>query len=176
FLSFVDVYASLIPSDPPLNISFPYGFYNFTLPNVGIGGKATITMYLNGGPLIDTYYCFGLTPTSSYLDWYEFMYDSLTDTGVTINGDTITISLVDGGRGDSDGMADGVITYQGGGGIEAAPGETPPPVDTSPSAFGGGGCSVIGVEQSIMDGLLAFGLLIMAVIGFRVRKIIREKK
>ena len=98
--------------DAPVGVSFPLGFFNFTITGLnGAGGDAaTVTMTTPAGTGPEAYYKFG-PPTPGDPDaWYDF--DDNGTTGASINGDVITLKFVDGQRGD-DTVGDGSITDQG---------------------------------------------------------------
>ena len=50
---------------------------------------------------------YGPTPDNSEAHWYEYLYDG--ETGAEINGNVVTLHLVDGKRGDSDLVVNGAI-------------------------------------------------------------------
>ena len=122
------------PDDCPLWVDFPYGFFEFTIQNVGAGGAATLNLHVPHGEAQDTYYKFGPTPDDPNNKWYNFMLESATQTGAEINGDVITLHFVDGQRGDDDLQANGTIYDQGGPGVMSS-------VATSGGPGGGGGGS-----------------------------------
>ena len=86
------------PKDTPPGVSFPFGFFRFTINGVDPGGAITVTLYLPAG--VDSFWKFGPTPDDPTNHWYEFTYDG--ETGAEINDDTVTLHLVDGLRGDHD--------------------------------------------------------------------------
>ncbi|MBW1744100.1 MAG: hypothetical protein JRJ47_11860, partial [Deltaproteobacteria bacterium] len=87
------------PADSPPGVTFPFGFFNFTINDVGPGGATTVTLYLPAA--VDSYWKFGPTPDDPTNHWYEFTYDG--ETGAVFNDDnSITLHFVDGLRGDHD--------------------------------------------------------------------------
>jgi hypothetical protein len=119
------------PPDTPAGVEFPYGFFEFTVNNVPVGGATTATLYLDTqGPVPATYYKYGPTLTDPNPHWYEFLYDG--ETGAEIDDHVITLYFVDGKRGDDDLQANGIIVDQG------APGTTK---DQGTGGGGGGGGS-----------------------------------
>jgi len=119
----------------PSEVTFPYDFLNFTINGAGTGAT-TLILYLPAGANINTYWKYGSTPTNSNPHWYEFMYESNTQTGAEINGNKITLHFIDGQRGDDDIIADGIIIDQGG------PGTYSGSSGGSPDDASGGGCFV----------------------------------
>ena len=96
---------------PPEGVSFPYGFFSFTLAGLPAGGATTVTIYLDGKPP-QTYYKYGKTPDNREDHWYEFSYDG--QTGAEVVGNTVVLHFMDGKRGDHDLEANGRITDPGG--------------------------------------------------------------
>ncbi|MBW2591317.1 MAG: hypothetical protein JRD71_11550 [Deltaproteobacteria bacterium] len=129
-----DCSAVSIPSEPgaPSGVIFPYDFIDFTINGTGVGNGTTLILYLPAGANINTYWKYG--PTSNP-NWYEFMYESSTQTGAVINGNKVTLHFVDGQRGDDDITANGIIIDQGGAGTYTS---GSPPDDSS----SGDGCFI----------------------------------
>jgi len=134
-----DCSAVSIPSDPgaPSWVTFSYDFIDFTINGAGAGGTTTLILYLPPRANINTYWKYGPTPTNSNPHWYEFMYESSTQTGAEINRNIITLYFIDGQRGDDDITADGIIIDQGGPGTYSSSSG-----GSSDDASGGGGCFV----------------------------------
>ncbi|MBN2438069.1 MAG: hypothetical protein JXL20_05645 [Deltaproteobacteria bacterium] len=106
------VYVPRVFADPPPEgVSFPYGFFSFTLTGIPAGGTTTMTIYLDGPPP-QTYYKYGKTPDNPQDHWYEFSYDG--QTGAAVVGNTFVLHLIDGKRGDHDLEANGRIVDPGG--------------------------------------------------------------
>lgn len=112
-LADVDAEENPSPSDSPADQEFPVGFFEFTIYGIEPGGSTVVTLILPDGMTIDTYYKFGPTPENPTPHWYEFSYDSQTQTGAVINGSQIVLHLVDGQRGDHDITVNGVIVEPG---------------------------------------------------------------
>ncbi len=91
------------PLDAPDGFSYPYGFFSFEFDVSATGAPATVTMYLDG-EIPDTYVKFGATPDNFTPRFFEFTFDTATQTGTQIDEDnfTIELSFVDGLRGDVD--------------------------------------------------------------------------
>jgi RHS repeat-associated protein len=95
--------------DPPVgNAIRPWGQFDFNVLHVQPGGSATVTITLPAGSYPTGY---DLIDPKTGLP-VPFMYDGTT--GAEIHGNVITLHFVDGGRGDADGTADGVIVDPGG--------------------------------------------------------------
>jgi len=131
--------AVSVPNEPgsPSGVNFPYGFIDFTINGVGAGGTTTLILYLPPGTNINTYWKYGPTPTNANPHWYEFTYESSTQTGAQINGNIITLYFIDGQRGDDDVTANGTIIDQGGPGTSGNSSG-----GSSDDGGGGGGCFV----------------------------------
>lgn len=94
------------------------GTLSFTLDHVAPGGSATVTLDLPPGVHLNTYYKYGPTPDNHAPHWYRFLFDG--QTGAEINGNRVTLHFVDGGRGDDDLTANGVVVEPGGPVIDPA--------------------------------------------------------
>jgi Ca2+-binding RTX toxin-like protein len=118
----VDAVANPSPGTTPPATQFPLGFISFQLDNITIGGTATVTIPLPAGVTASSYFKFGPTADDATPHFYEFLFDAASGTGAEIFADRVVLHLVDGGRGDADGVANGVIVDPG------APAKAVPPV------------------------------------------------
>ena len=100
------------PGDSPPDTEFPLGHFSFEVHDIPVGGVTAVTVYLPPGTPAYNYYKYGPTPTNTTPHWYLFDYDGLT--GAQSQGNEITLHFVDGGRGDADLTANGVIVDPGG--------------------------------------------------------------
>ena len=101
------------PVVPALNgIAFPVGFLDYELTGLTPGGATTVTIYLEDGAGINTFYKFGPTPKEPTPHWYRFMFDGRT--GAEFFADRIVVHFIDGQRGDDDLAANGRIADPGG--------------------------------------------------------------
>jgi hypothetical protein len=75
--------------------------------NISTAFTTSYRLFLPEGTHPDTYLMYGPTPNMPYDHYYKFMYDGKT--GAVISGDTITLHLIDGQRGDGDLTANGEI-------------------------------------------------------------------
>jgi len=115
---FSDVKAENLSAFPPPPASLPYGLYSFNL-SVTPGSTVQITVYVydSNGNAIDLdpnteywkYTSNGNGNPSGQPGWYNIPS--------TVSGNTIVFTLTDGGVGDFDGVANGVISDPGGPGI-----------------------------------------------------------
>lgn len=108
----------LADSNPPAGVSFPYGKVTFRITGLTSGQTVTVTLTYPG--TVDAYWKYQSGA------WSEFA-------GAAINGNVVTLTLVDGGAGDSDGVANGEITDPGG----------PSVTDTSGGGSGGAANPVV---------------------------------
>lgn len=103
-------------TDPPEDIDFELGFFDFTINHTMVGDAVSMTFRLEEGVAPDTYYKFGPTPDNPVDHWYEFLYDG--ETGAQINDNVVTLYFKDGQRGDSDlDDTNGIIADPGGPGF-----------------------------------------------------------
>ncbi|MBN1689817.1 MAG: hypothetical protein JW901_02210 [Dehalococcoidia bacterium] len=92
------------PSKPG-NYDFPYGVYSFEITRIVPGSTVTITIKLPGN----------LPPNSKYYKFQNGKWVDVTSLMGSNNGDSIiTLTLTDGGLGDADGVANGIIVDPGG--------------------------------------------------------------
>jgi hypothetical protein len=111
-----------IPETPPSEANLNYGLFRFNITGVIPGDSVTLTLtfpeYLPAGT---TYWKYGANATNSTPHWYTIPS--------AINGNQITITLIDGGIGDDDGLVNGIIHDDGGPSIPQTP---VPPVPEVP--------------------------------------------
>ena len=110
---------------PPDNIQFNLGVLDFKIDNIQVGGTVEVGLILPLSTIPVTYYMYGPTPDNTNPHWYEFLYDGTTGAqligqatitspdGVNIERNLIKLVFIDGGRGDTDLSANGVIIDPG---------------------------------------------------------------
>jgi hypothetical protein len=127
------------PSNSPEDVSFPWGFFEFTISGVAPNASISVIIYYTGYTF-DTYYRYGPTPSDQTNHWYQFMDNGLT--GAQIAADKITLKFINGDRGDDDldGTNSFIIDAGGPGNINTQP---PPSGDGG----GGGGCFIATVAE-----------------------------
>ncbi|HPF37430.1 MAG TPA: hypothetical protein P5081_12295 [Phycisphaerae bacterium] len=104
------------PSDAPANVGFPVGFLTYQVTGIPSSGSVQVTIILPSNVAINSYWKYGPTPDNTTPHWYNFDFDGTT--GTLIEGaNLIKLHYVDGGRGDIDLMANGMITDPGGAGV-----------------------------------------------------------
>jgi len=86
-------------SNPPTGVTFPYGKVSFKVTGLSNGQTVRITLTYPGA--VDQYWKYQAGA------WSQFE-------GAAISGNVVTLTLVDGGAGDSDGLANGTIVDPGG--------------------------------------------------------------
>ncbi|MFK5984684.1 MAG: choice-of-anchor D domain-containing protein [Pseudomonadota bacterium] len=125
--SFVDVrLLNTAPADgQPTDANFNYGLYSYSiiLPQGVVGDGMNIGILLPAGEQPEKFYKFGPTKDNTSPHWYDFSYDAASLTGAQFIGDVslqspsgsglkrnfITVSYIDGQRGDDDLLANGII-------------------------------------------------------------------
>ena len=99
--------ASLATALPP-RVTLPHGAVSLRLTNGTAGSTATVTLtYPEALPAGTRYYKYGPTADNPTDHWYAYP-------GAVISGNTITLTLTDGGAGDSDLSVNGIIDDPGG--------------------------------------------------------------
>ena len=135
-LALGDVRSISSPSagNQPTSVNFDHGFLEFSV--LGAPTSAvTVELTFDGGSVPDGFWCYSGEPGNATEHWFDFAYDSTT--GAQFNGNTVTLQLVDGGRGDADLTVNGVIKLVGG--AATTPPAPPPPPPPAPTPAGGGG-------------------------------------
>ena len=103
----------------------PLGLIGFRIETVAVGDAARLTVYFS-------------KPLDAGTLWYKVDTDGWRDYSQNVVIDTgrraVTIIVIDGGQGDADGVANGIIVDPSGPAILASPGGAPM------SSGGGGGC------------------------------------
>ena len=118
-------------SNYPSDVEFLYGFFNFVVEGIGIGGSTLATFYFPSGFTFNTYSKYGPTLDDPFDHWYEFIFDG--QTGAEINESSIILHFVDGIRGDDDLTENGIIIDIGGPGVKAI---IPSEYDSNPDGSG----------------------------------------
>lgn len=124
------------PGNAPTTVVYDNGFFTYTIAGLANGGSATVTVTLPSG--------------SSATSYVNCPSDCITSGSGS--GNTVTVTLVDGGPGDADGVANGRISVKAGGGARApTPASNPPP---SNNGGGGGGGSLGASALLVLTALL----------------------
>ncbi len=110
-LTEVRVEAISTADNAPASIDFLLGRVVFSVPVSEPGGRVMVTLFPESMEGINGYYKFGPTPGNATPHWYPFLYNGTT--GAKILSDRIELYFVDGGRGDNDATANGVIVDPG---------------------------------------------------------------
>jgi len=103
------------PNNDLAGLEFLQGLFGTGLGGLAPGGAAVITLTIPAADTPNGFYMYGPTASDATPHWYSFLYDGQTATGAAINGNVITLHFVDGGRGDADLQANGMITTAIGG-------------------------------------------------------------
>ena len=140
--------------------NFENGFFEIHVANVAPGGSAEVRITLPPGAVPDKYFMYGPEPGNPVDHWYLFDFDPASGTGAVINGNVVTLFLVDGGRGDADLTANGVIADPGGPGT---------PIANANATSGGGGCSLAGGNAGLQQAG-AWWLLLLLGAGYAIRR------
>jgi hypothetical protein len=100
--------GTLATAGKPANVVFPHGLFSFTITGLSSGQTVTVDIVLPSNVPVGSQY-------------WKYQNDIWSSTPIPIgsdNGDNvISITLTDGGIGDSDGVANGVIVDPGGIGV-----------------------------------------------------------
>jgi len=110
------VQAIAPPAPLPADIAMPQGLFTFQVSGLAAGSAYSVTLILHTGTAPVAYWKYGPSADDPTDHWYEFTYDG--ETGAVISGNQVTLHFVDGKRGDSDLLANGVIIDPGGPGLQ----------------------------------------------------------
>jgi len=94
---------------PPVGVSFPTGFVQFSTAPPAAGEATIVKLFFAPSESFNAVYKFGATEDNPAPHYYRFDYDPVTGTGAKFFADHVELHLVDGERGDSDNLANGVI-------------------------------------------------------------------
>jgi hypothetical protein len=95
------------PNSQPPGVTFPHGLFGFVTSGCTLGATQTFTLTLPpGSQTTAEYWKYGPTPDNSAPHWYQIP--------ITVHGNVVTFSIVDGGLGDDDLTANGTIVDAGG--------------------------------------------------------------
>jgi hypothetical protein len=133
------------PKTSPTWVTFPYGFLEFVIEGVGVGGGVSLRIHLPQGSVPDVYFKYGATPVDTNDHWYRFNYDTTTKTGAEFGNNVVTLHFIDGAVGDDDLNADGRIMDIGAPGLaESGDSNSGGGPTTGPAVTGGGSTGSIG--------------------------------
>jgi uncharacterized repeat protein (TIGR01451 family) len=100
------------PTAPPGGVAFPEGLFDFSVAGCPVGATVTLSItYPQPLPAGSRYWKYGPTSSNHSPHWYNMP--------ATITSNTATFSITDGGLGDDDLTANGIIDDQGGPGAGA---------------------------------------------------------
>jgi hypothetical protein len=88
------------PGNSPPDVYFDFGFFELEVTGVERSGETTVSIILPEGQTVNTFYMYSGTAEEGSPHWYEFRYDG--QSGAQINGNVITLHIINGGRGDGD--------------------------------------------------------------------------
>jgi Tol biopolymer transport system component len=105
-----------LPIEGKPSLEFPHGFFSFSITGLSNGQTVTVAVELPSAVPVGTqYWKYGPTQDNNLNHWYQLPMGD--DDGDNV----ITITLVDGGLGDDDLSANGIIVDQGGPGWPPTP-------------------------------------------------------
>ncbi len=158
--SMADTDASLNQTGKPAGYTFPNGVVTYVVAGLMPGGTANVVI---------TY------PSAIPANSRIFKVDSAgyhEFPGAVINGNTVTLTLRDGGEGDADGLPNGSIDdpVAVATPLAAVTPPAPAPAASGAESVGGGGCTVAGTGGEPVDAAGAYGFLALIALGLLVRK------
>jgi cyclophilin family peptidyl-prolyl cis-trans isomerase len=167
-LTALDAGGNVIPNPdiPPglqAGVNFAHDFLRFEVGNLA-QTSTDVKIILPVGEAPIGFIKYGPTSADPTDHVYDFTFDPATNTGAEYSGNVVTLHLVDGGRGDSDLIANGVIMD---------PGAVALPISIASPSGGGGGCRLHGAASSARQGgawWLLMGLIFLRVAWYYRRR------
>jgi hypothetical protein len=139
----------------PSGYEFRDGIIAYEIVGISTGETDTVTLiYPEAFPVGSKVYKVDFSGFHEYSD-------------AVIDGNTVTLKVTDGGKGDMDGTADGKILDPVGVAVPADSGGGSIDLSTGSS---GGGCSVVGAGGGWKEAAGSYGLLVLAWLGFALRR------
>jgi len=122
-------FIAVAPLVAPAGVSFPHGLFDFKVGGCGAGATATVQVtYPQAVPAGSQYWKYGPTPGPVAAHWYALAAGAPNN--LVMTSTTATFTITDGGLGDDDLTANGVIVDQGGPGAVAVAAAEALPVPT----------------------------------------------
>jgi hypothetical protein len=154
----INCFAPVDPGEIPESAGpyeFPYGLMSLNVRLGEKGGKARVEIFLPENPDSQSLW-FKYDPVNG---WYQYP--------VIIEGGRYVLEIYDGGYGDADGIANGVIVDPIGMTSDSASfSTTAPPAVLGSSGSGGGGCFIASAGQGASLPYLLATLLFVGIFGF----------
>jgi len=152
FISSPSAYLSeSLPAD------FSYGGFQYKIENVAVGGSVTVTIYSQASFPADVEY------------WKYDTGNGFTELSAVVSGNRLSFTLTDGGTGDADKTANGVIVDPGFVG-EPLSNSSGSSGASAGSGGGGGGCALSGRPGNGVDGLFLLLPVFVLIVRIRCRK------
>jgi hypothetical protein len=146
---------SVIPTGMPPGYEFRDGIIAYEIVGISTGETDTVTLtYPEAFPAGSKVY------KADSIGFHEYP-------DADIDGNTVTLKITDGGDGDSDSEANGVIVDPVGVAVPTATGGGS--IDLSTDAAGGG-CSVVGSGGGWKEAAESYGLLVLVWLGLALRR------
>lgn len=142
-----DIYPQLNRRGKPFGFDFPDGLVRYTLTGLTPGATVEVAVSFPSG-----------VPPGSRV--YKVDADGFQEVlDAVVHGNRVLVTLTDGGSGDADGVANGVIVDPIGVAVPAAGAGS---IEGSSTAPGSGGCSMAGSGGGPREVLGSFGLIVLA--------------
>jgi hypothetical protein len=150
-----DASIELNQTGKPSSFEFVDGMVQYTVEGVAAGGSVTVNITCPGG----------IPPGSKVYKADATGFHEVA--GAVIRGSTVTMTVTDGGPGDADGLADGVIIDPVGVAVPVASGTGSIELGAEAS---GGGCSVAGAGGGWKEAAGSYGILVLVWLGLALRR------
>ncbi|MEW6372982.1 MAG: choice-of-anchor U domain-containing protein [Pseudomonadota bacterium] len=170
--SFADAAPGPAPAFAPAGTpSFPLELVGYRIVGLAPGASARVSMRMPKYLTVADFKLYAASASGEGGQVTDFAANGTT--GAAVSGNVVTLTYVDGQRGDADGAANGVVSTLGGPtrvdirGADHVRGGTPkPPAEPQGGGGGGGGCTIGGTGK---DGSLPILAIVAAVLAWRRR-------
>lgn len=157
------------PAGLPAGASMPYGAVFFEVHGIEPGGRAVVVLAsLNENvPQGTSYWKYGPATPGAAPSWYDFVFDQASFTGARMTTsdfggalrNSYTLILADGGRGDADNTANGIVVDPGGPVLFA--GSTPGGIGSLPATGSDSAGLQLGLSIALLLAALGSALLML---------------
>jgi len=113
------------PESYPDGATSPLGFLSFDVEDLAVGDTSTVKIFIPEGAVVTDYLKYGPTADDPTDHWYSFLWDAASNTGAVITPEVrndmdelvskgfVTLTFIDGARGDKDMTANGTVEDPG---------------------------------------------------------------
>ncbi|MCY7419345.1 MAG: right-handed parallel beta-helix repeat-containing protein, partial [Chloroflexi bacterium] len=102
-------FAKVAPgATAPSGTDLPLGAFTFQVTGVTPGERDTVLL-TSSDAVLRSYWRYGRETRSAPMRWFSWQYDNIGHTGPRLAGRQVILNIIEGGDGDDDGVANGVV-------------------------------------------------------------------